>query len=277
VVGRMAVIGTPIVHMPIERQTGAQSAGRAWMAAVVQSGRHEGYDFFVPTVDAVRLRQALSGDAAFGRAGVRIRPLGELAEAASREHYCGIHDIRFSHHLSRIRSLLQTSEAGSRTPVSVSQYGMNYPDGLSGVVWTAIAGAHPWDAIVCLSTASLKMHQSMIESVRCELPPAVRAGLPVPSLVRIPFGVDVEAFRPPTSPDERGRIRAKWRLPRHKVVVLQVARLNPYDKLDWSVCLRLGSILQRLDAVFVLAGAASPQQATTLSKSIRDAGWERAG
>lgn len=93
------------------------------------------------------------------------------------------------------------------------------------------APIEPWDSLICTSTAVRASVELQLEAVRLDLEERLGASrVPMPQLVTIPLGVNVENFA--TSAEQRRNWRQTLEIPDDAIVVLYVGRFNPHAKMN---------------------------------------------
>lgn len=126
------------------------------------------------------------------------------------------------------RHAIKRQQAYGITAITHTTASTDIMDMLADMVTAPI---EPWDALICTSTAVRASVELELEAVRADL--AERLGatrVPMPNLVTIPLGVNVDDFA--VTPEHRAHWRQSLDLPEDVVVVLYVGRFNPHAKMN---------------------------------------------
>lgn len=127
-----------------------------------------------------------------------------------------------------LRRTARLEHAYGVTAITHTTASANIMDMLADLVTAPI---HPWDTLICTSTAVRASVQLQLDAVRADLEERLGATrAPSPNLVTIPLGVNVDDFA--TSTQNRERWRRELELPDDAVVVLYVGRFNPHAKMN---------------------------------------------
>jgi glycosyltransferase involved in cell wall biosynthesis len=115
-------------------------------------------------------------------------------------------------------------------PVTVLHHSLSYKELLHAeLLRLLLAGARPYDALICTSTAARRALEALLGHVAARF--AAAHGVTLACAGRrevIPLGVDTERFRP----GDRSAARARFELSHGAFVLLWVGRLSAIDKAD---------------------------------------------
>ena len=119
---------------------------------------------------------------------------------------------------------------GALFPVTCMEYGFSYQNFLRElVVRLLLAPTYPCDALVCTTQVAKRATQNILQRLRerleedfsCSLPPSFQ-------LAVIPHGVDTDLFKS----REKADMRTLLELPKNKIIVLYMGRIDPASKSD---------------------------------------------
>ncbi len=240
---------------------GRPVANEGFFRALVAHGGFEGYDFFCPDTASMeafqeRLEEVVPEPEL--RSRVRASLHVALGEALRSGAYEVIHLGDFTSHLPHL-----VAARNRLSPRNVPVTGITHSLDTAGMaeryVKLALAGAQPWDAVICTSETARAAVAKGLGRAWTALRPLAAPGrtedLPL-ALERIPLGLHDAAFEGPG----RDEARALFGLTPDTRVLLSVGRISLRNKADWSPILEtLGRLLSEPaheDVVLVIAGGA---------------------
>lgn len=162
-------------------------------------------------------------------------------------------------------------------PVAYSLLGITHTTATQAVMDSigalSTAPIHPWDAVVCTSSAVRHTYDTVLDQWEEHLRQRLGARrLPRPQLPIIPLGVDTDRIRP-ASAEERQRRRQELAIPPEAFVVLWVGRFHHAQKAHpVPALLALEQLAQALDrpVVYLQSGwFANPAIEEAFSKAAR--------
>lgn len=188
---------------------------------------------------------------------VRLLPLHEFGGAARRFDYHVLHNI-WTPDIGPWADM-RNRLCPTGVPVTGLTHTISYQSFLPRVLSTMLMGARPSDSIICTTDSARTVMSNWVEHLRREFGAQTGAAVDyVGRLDRIPLALDAEVF----APKDKGRARARLRLPPDDLLLLYVGRFSHVDKMDlFPLLLAFRDALRRnpgRGVTLVMAGSDGP-------------------
>lgn len=211
---------------------GRRVANLGFLRALLAADPFEAYHFFI--ADKPR-RESLAGHLAalapdIAREGrLAFMDRRELpARLAATPYACFHQSDCISHPATLAR--LRNAHAQGLFPITGPVHSLSYPDYPAAFLRHLWPGATPRDCIIATSRAGELAVHGFFDRLRQGYG---LAGMPGPSVRRIPLGVDADALdRPLPGPEDKARLRQALGLPRKRGLVLVLGRVSHASKMD---------------------------------------------
>lgn len=159
----------------------------------------------------------------------RIIPIQQMPYILTNEPLLALHDLN-GPFLDLVAYARSRFAKGSLFPVTCTEYGFSYQNFLRElVVRLLLTPTYPCDALVCTTQVAKTATQNILQRLREQLQKHFSCSLPPPfQLTVIPHGIDTDLFKPRDKAD----MRTLLELPKDKVIVLYMGRIDPASKSD---------------------------------------------
>ncbi len=272
------VFGTLDPFLEIGPILGRKVANTGFLRFLLAADPFEHYHFFLsdkPMRDSVAEIVAGLAPGIAARGGFVLMDRRELPERLKTTHYACFHQsdcINSPTHIARLRN----AYAPRLFPITGPIHSLSYPDFPAAFLRHLWAGATPQDCIIATSRAGQKAVEAFFAHLRQGYG---LAGVPGPSIRRIPLGLDPEAVAAPLpTPEAKRELRRKLGLPVARTLILVLGRISHSSKMDVVPLIRALSRLcdeglARDSAALVLAGWADegddfPQSLVNLAGKV---------
>ncbi|MFA0733403.1 MAG: hypothetical protein BKPUNTRY_002973 [Candidatus Fervidibacter sp.] len=159
----------------------------------------------------------------------RIIPIHQMAYALANMPLLALHDLN-GPFLDLVAYARSRFADGAMFPVTCMEYGFSYQNFLRElVVRLLLTPTYPCDALVCTTQVAKQATQNILQRLRERLQEDFGCSLPSPfQLAVIPHGIDTDLFKPRDKAD----MRTLLELPKDKLIVLYMGRIDPASKSD---------------------------------------------
>jgi glycosyltransferase involved in cell wall biosynthesis len=207
---------------------GRQVAVGSFAEALAEHTTQHQYDLFCPGLQQAPIQSGLHALAtsSIPQKRLSIHDERDLLHRLDTMDFAAWHDTQFDTH----RPFALRSRAAQGFPISIVHHTLSYPHLLhDSFLRLLLSQPHPYDTVVCTSTASKEVVARLLEHVSTSFNEQYGTQLSYQGrLDVIPLGVDTERFKP----REKGALRAQFDLPEEAFILLWVGRLSAIDKAD---------------------------------------------
>ncbi len=257
-----------------EARIGRFVANVEFERALLNGSQADELHFFCPTT-AVRgrLQHLFADPIRLRRKPVRFFTFLDLPACLKTFSYTAIHQtdpISYYPALAQVRN-----RYAPRVPLTMVTHTISYREIISEHFKKLLPGPMPFDAVVATSRTAAEMVQRNLSHLAQGIQKIFGVASSFPGqIARIPLGVDSRVYQP----GDPAGARARLRLPSPAFLVLSLARLNYYDKMDLLPLLRLWSEMKNPPGsdptILILAGSDEIGYGTILQDQIRTMGLE---
>lgn len=217
----------------LPQQTGGLVVGRqvavgSFVEALAQHTVRHQYDLFCPGPQQEPIQSGLAAlfSATSAQPPVGVHDQRVLLQQLDHFGFAAWHDTQFDTY----RPFALRSRAARAFPISMVHHTLSYPHLLhDNFLRLLLSRPHPYDSIVCTSTAAREVIVRLLEHVGTSFNRQYGTELAYQGrLDVIPLGVDTARFKP----RNKVTMRAKFDLPEDAFILLWIGRLSAIDKAD---------------------------------------------
>ncbi len=258
-----------------EARIGRFVANLEFERAMLNWSQAEEIHFFSPTVAVrSRLQQVFADPIRLRRKPVRFFTFLDIPACLKTFRYTAFHQtdpISYYPALAHVRN-----RYAPRVPLTMVTHTISYREIISENFKKLLPGPMPFDAVVATSRTAAEMIRRNLNHFSQRIEKTLGRGLSFPGqITRIPLGVDSRVYQP----GDQAGARARLKFPAQAFLVLSLARLNYFDKMDLLPLLRFWSEIQDPPAldptILILAGSDEIGYGTILQDQIRTMGLEK--
>jgi glycosyltransferase involved in cell wall biosynthesis len=211
---------------------GAAVAGRECLRALLTYAEAEILLFVSersidPLQNELQYLSTLNKD--FNDLSFQIVPIRKLPEVLPNTPLLALHNLNGPS--LRLGAYARSQWRGSNFfPITCMEYGFSYIDFLyDAIIHLLLTETYPCDALVCTTEVAKKATINILERLREKLQYSFNFSLPqLFQLVVIPHGIDTNLFKPRNKED----MRTLLELPKNKLLILFMGRIDPASKSD---------------------------------------------
>lgn len=165
----------------------------------------------------------------FDKLPYQIAPFSQMPQILSNNQILALHNLNGPFFYTTAYARSQWNK-GVLLPITCMEYGFSYQDFLyDAIVHSLLADTYPCDALICTTEVAKKATINILERLHDYLRCSYNCTLPEPfQLAVIPHGVDADLFKPRDKAD----MRILLELPKDKILILFVGRIDPASKSD---------------------------------------------
>ncbi len=158
-----------------------------------------------------------------------IVPISQMPQTLAQKPLLALHDLN-GPFLDLVAYARARFAGGALFPVTCMEYGFSYQTFLRElVVRLLLTPTYSCDAMVCTTQVAKRATQSILERLRKRLQEDFGCSfLPPFQLAVIPHGVDTDLLKPRDKADMRSLLE----LPKDKIIILYLGRIDPTSKSD---------------------------------------------